>query len=482
MLRRILGFSVLFIFTLACALVKPSTPTPTLPPPTATQETPTGEVPNPASAHCLEQGGVLELRQEQGGVVGYCRFADGSVCEEWAYYRGECKPGAAVTPEAWVTPPAEAVQGLLDAVAASQPAQAFDCGYRVLPLLAPPNQAPLWAVYSCGMVNWQLDPAPTHFLAIYTLRDRVWTELARMTFNDEVMFDFIPPDGSVQQVALDPEHVCIEMNGGVGAHGGSYAILRFDGQKLETLISNGADSMGAGYTTDLNQDGQLDVVLDWTNAYVFCYACGVRQVVYGVYTWDRNAQTLRKITLNPLGADYPEALRQQVNEAITLAKAGLWRDAQALIGELLTTPPTLSPAQLEELGWIRAYIDLYAQGKARAVTESGYPLLQNVYYGDYDAAVALMRSYTPQQIFDVNGPLIVGTPVEMSLEILAAEVTESANAALQVRPDLAAAYFLRGWVTYLTNPQSSAAREDVARAAQLAPSDPLYLACANYLR
>ncbi|MBN1139531.1 MAG: DUF333 domain-containing protein, partial [Anaerolineae bacterium] len=30
-----------------------------------------------------------------GGVAGICVFADGSECEEWAYFRGECKPGSA---------------------------------------------------------------------------------------------------------------------------------------------------------------------------------------------------------------------------------------------------------------------------------------------------------------------------------------------------------------------------------------------------
>ncbi|MGD8623894.1 MAG: DUF333 domain-containing protein [Anaerolineae bacterium] len=48
---------------------------------------------NPASVHCVEQGYELEIRTEEGGSVGYCIFDDGSECEEWAYYRGECEPG-----------------------------------------------------------------------------------------------------------------------------------------------------------------------------------------------------------------------------------------------------------------------------------------------------------------------------------------------------------------------------------------------------
>jgi putative hemolysin len=55
-------------------------------------EAPVG-LPNPASVHCEEQGYTLEMREEAGGTAGYCIFPDGTECEEWAYYRGECAPG-----------------------------------------------------------------------------------------------------------------------------------------------------------------------------------------------------------------------------------------------------------------------------------------------------------------------------------------------------------------------------------------------------
>lgn len=51
-------------------------------------------LPNPASVYCEENGGTLEIRiDDSGGQVGYCMFEDGSECEEWAFYRGDCKPG-----------------------------------------------------------------------------------------------------------------------------------------------------------------------------------------------------------------------------------------------------------------------------------------------------------------------------------------------------------------------------------------------------
>ncbi len=63
---------------------------------TSNPVTPTSSanMPNPASVFCEQNGGKLDLRQEAtGGVAGICVFSDGSECDEWAFYRGECKSG-----------------------------------------------------------------------------------------------------------------------------------------------------------------------------------------------------------------------------------------------------------------------------------------------------------------------------------------------------------------------------------------------------
>ena len=49
---------------------------------------------NPASVYCVQSGYRLELRTGTGGgQYGMCLFPDGTECEEWAFKRGECKPG-----------------------------------------------------------------------------------------------------------------------------------------------------------------------------------------------------------------------------------------------------------------------------------------------------------------------------------------------------------------------------------------------------
>lgn len=51
---------------------------------------------NPASVYCEDQGYTLEIREDaDGGQYGVCIFPDGSECEEWAFFNGECAPGAA---------------------------------------------------------------------------------------------------------------------------------------------------------------------------------------------------------------------------------------------------------------------------------------------------------------------------------------------------------------------------------------------------
>lgn len=69
--------------------------------------TPASQLPNPASVFCEKNGGKLDMRQDaSGGVAGICVFQDGSECDEWAYFRGECKPGDSLTSKPPASPAA----------------------------------------------------------------------------------------------------------------------------------------------------------------------------------------------------------------------------------------------------------------------------------------------------------------------------------------------------------------------------------------
>lgn len=48
---------------------------------------------NPAAKNCLDKGGKLATLKETAGELSICKFTDGSECEEWQFYREECKKG-----------------------------------------------------------------------------------------------------------------------------------------------------------------------------------------------------------------------------------------------------------------------------------------------------------------------------------------------------------------------------------------------------
>ena len=60
---------------------------------------PQANMPNPASLYCEQNGNTLEIRTaDDGSQSGICVFPDGSTCDEWAYFRGECAPAAPIIP------------------------------------------------------------------------------------------------------------------------------------------------------------------------------------------------------------------------------------------------------------------------------------------------------------------------------------------------------------------------------------------------
>lgn len=94
-MKKIALFFVLIFALSACATITGQS---------VPQSTPTTEnqanLPNPASVYCEEQGYQLEIRTAaDGSQSGYCLFPDGSECEEWAYYHGECVPAGSPTPQ-----------------------------------------------------------------------------------------------------------------------------------------------------------------------------------------------------------------------------------------------------------------------------------------------------------------------------------------------------------------------------------------------
>jgi len=85
-MKNIFTFVIILMALTACAA-----PQTQAVPELTTTDIPQAGVPNPASVYCTQQGNKLEIRTaDDGSQSGICVFPDGSTCDEWAYYRGEC--------------------------------------------------------------------------------------------------------------------------------------------------------------------------------------------------------------------------------------------------------------------------------------------------------------------------------------------------------------------------------------------------------
>ena len=92
-MKRIFAFTIILMGLTACSALQAEAVD------TAPTDVPQASIPNPASVFCAEKGNKLEIRTAaDGSQKGICVFPDGSTCDEWAYFRGECGPAAQASP------------------------------------------------------------------------------------------------------------------------------------------------------------------------------------------------------------------------------------------------------------------------------------------------------------------------------------------------------------------------------------------------
>lgn len=226
-------------------------------------------MPNPASSYCTVQGYKLETRTDPttGGEVGYCVFPDGSSCEEWAFYRGQCqynpKPKPKPTPTPTPTPPVPKPQAPIatytcDAPSASQQEAILDYDAKS----APPGQ-----VYFMGsFVSWRdfqgTFPATSPALWIKTSSGWSWNAVCPLgAWMSEVIY--LPRNGSVSLYMMD-------FSGNARLHQLGSAS---EGYKQITLYTNSPGQKMAIITLDGVPSNVVftNVKSDWM-------PCGVRDV------------------------------------------------------------------------------------------------------------------------------------------------------------------------------------------------------------
>jgi len=91
-MKKILTFTIILMTLTACSVFK-----------VQNTETTWTEVPanmaNPATVYCDQNGNTHEIQTAaDGSQTSVCIFPDGSTCDEWAYFRGECGPATPESP------------------------------------------------------------------------------------------------------------------------------------------------------------------------------------------------------------------------------------------------------------------------------------------------------------------------------------------------------------------------------------------------
>ena len=351
-------------------------------------------------------------------------------------------------------------------------------GIYAFPLESADDQE-FWVAHTVGIRNF--DPVQNHVIAIYTPDGDTWREVTRteLAMSDDPADPGVSPDylgqEGVTQVQVEPAHFWIQVEGGAGAHSGVYGLYSFDGTTLQEEVSGFAASPGVGRIEDLNNDGVAEVLLNASDPYVFCYACGVRLMQWQIQRWDETQMI--SVTLSALSADAPAAVTAFNDNLLALAQAGLWKDALAALDEAMNFSYT-EPA----LAWNLVYVRVNGEARRDAATpDSAYPLLTDLFYGDYEAAIELLRAVGADGLFISESDLIVGTAAEGWTPTLADWIDQTVNPALEFNPDFAAAYFLRGWGAYVREFDTAAAVADVQKAAELAPNEELYTKSLEFL-
>ena len=92
-MKRIFTFTIILMALTACTAFQVQTLD------SAGTDIPQVNMPNPASVYCVQHGNKLEIQMaSDGSQSGVCVFSDGSTCDEWAYFRGECGLAAQKSP------------------------------------------------------------------------------------------------------------------------------------------------------------------------------------------------------------------------------------------------------------------------------------------------------------------------------------------------------------------------------------------------
>ena len=336
----------------------------------------------------------------------------------------------------------------------------------------PSDARDLWAAVTSGTGIWELSDGRAHVAAIYELRpDDTWVEVSSLSLASA------PTVADIEIAAgTHAGSAWFAVHGVTGAHSGTFELLQFDGVTLASVLWWFSPSPGAGSLIDLNADGLPEVVLDTTDPYVYCYACGVRLWGEVIYRWD--GTTLMEVPLSAV-PHTDQLVVDLTEQAAAFARADLWRRAAEAASAAVQAAP-----DDDEVGWLHLAVSRIADARLIDGGSEAQPLLTWVLAGEHEAAASLMRALPPEQVFTASGPLIAGTAAEGGWEQATGDyLVDFTSRAIEVDSNFASAYAVRALGRILVDPEDWAgALLDMEAALGIAPSDTFYGEAVEFLR
>ena len=352
---------------------------------------------------------------------------------------------------------------------------------HVIPLGLPEVTGAYWWVITDGPQPGKITSGGEvvnffHFAAVYERSEHgEWSEA------DRLVIESAPQRTQVE--ALTPgweapggePWAWIAVRGGTGAHAGTLDLIGFDGQSLSTALSWVSARANAGEIVDLDGDGLLEVVVDDSDQYIFCYACATELKQEALYRWIDAG--LGRVELRAPPSDPREHADEGMQRIVSLAEADLWREAAAGATALSEQSPLSQGTR-----WFSILTNRIAAARLAHAGTPGQPLLTQVFAGEYAAAVDLMRALEPAEAFALDGPLIAGTAAEEDLSTMALHLLDFTARALAVAPERADIHAVRALGLALASPDDLREAVSVmADAIARAPADAFLQASRDFL-
>lgn len=348
---------------------------------------------------------------------------------------------------------------------------------HVIPLGLPAVTGMYWWVVTDGPQPFKLDSRDEavnffHFTAVYVRSEGgEWREVDRLEIENAPQRTHVEVLTTGWETPGREASAWIAVRGGTGAHAGTLDVIGFDGATLRTELSALTQRQYLSEFPDLDGDGLLEVALNDSDPYIFCFACATELKRTALYRW--TGEQLERVELRTP----PDQSGDQVERVVALAKADLWREAAAAAVEASRAFPGSA-----EVRWLSILINRTAVERLNYGGASGQPLLTQVFAGEYAAAADLMRALEPAQAFALDGPLIAGTAAEQDLSTMAVQLLDFTERALVAAPERADIHAVRALGLTLASPDDlSEARSALAEAATLAPGDAFLQASRDFL-